>query len=213
MQVGKYPLVYILEGIPSITLAQILMYAQQRHNHAQQLHTVTLAETLHSQQREDVLLGNNNIDLGKINKMLPLYVTTQPRLPFIFAPTGNIFLLGLESTTYFGTLGLFINAYIIGPRIVSPWTRFLSVRGILIDSGHLIQGFDFISHLHNSLQTNPRISYNTQCMVRNCFLLLTRLQHDENNSRRLQGLSISTSSGGQDFNSREGKMPHKKTNN
>ena len=70
--------------------------------------------------------------------MLPLYVTTQPRLLFIFAATGNIIPLGPESTTYFGTLGLFINAYIIGPRIVSPWTCFLSVRGILTDLGHLI---------------------------------------------------------------------------
>ena len=65
-------------------------------------------------------MGKNNINLSKIKKMLPLYVTTQPGLLFIFASTGNIILLGPKYTAYFGTLGIFINAYIIGPRIVSP---------------------------------------------------------------------------------------------
>ena len=74
-----------------------------------------------------VLLGNNNINLGKINKIILLYVITQTGLPFIFTATGNIIPLGSESTTYFGTLGLFINAYIIGPRIFSHWMCFLSV--------------------------------------------------------------------------------------
>ena len=83
-------------------------------------------------------MGNNSINLGKIKKLPPLYVTTQPRLPFIFEATGNIIPLGPKSTAYFGTLGIFINAYIIGPMIVSPWTCFLSVRGILTYSRHLI---------------------------------------------------------------------------